>query len=103
MRAVRFSLTARDQLQELLLQGAARFGAKVALEKRDLLQQAIELHLARHPRTKRPHRRLKLVVYPVTDTPFVVLYDYDDAELRIHFVFRRRASLRNLDPRSAEW
>ncbi len=103
MRVERYSITARDQLQALLLQGFSRFGIKVALEKRELLQQTIDVHLARHPRVKRPRRRLRLVVYPVTDTPFVVLYDYDDIELRVHFVLHRRASLRHLDPTSAEW
>jgi hypothetical protein len=32
-----------------------------------------------------------------------VLYDFDDAEFRVHFVFHRHADLRDLDPASAEW
>lgn len=103
MRAVRLSITFNDQLNELLAQGEARFGQAVADEKRRKVYSTIRTFLARHPNTKRPQRRLRLVDYPIDDTPFMVLYDFDDAQLRVHFVFHRRASLRNLDPRSAEW
>ena len=44
---------------------------------------------------------LGLTVYPISKTPFVVLYDYDDAELRVHFLLPVRADRR--DPASAEW
>lgn len=103
MRSVRYSSTARDQLRELLLQGAKRFGVRLALEKREVAYRAIEELLARNPGVKRANRRLKLVVYPITETPFVVLYDFDDKELRIHFVLHYRATLRGLDPKSVEW
>jgi hypothetical protein len=33
----------------------------------------------------------------------VVLYDYDDAELRVHFIVHKNASLDDLGPGSAEW
>ena len=33
----------------------------------------------------------------------VVVYDHDDTELRLHFVFHQSADLRHLDPLSAEW
>jgi hypothetical protein len=42
-------------------------------------------------------------VYPVTKTPFVVVYDYDDTELRVMFIFHARADLRSIDPVSVEW
>lgn len=103
MRTVRVSRTAIEQLATLLEQGARAFGPRVVEEKRFKVYQTLHTHLALHPRTKRPHRRLKLVVYPVTDTPFVVLYDYDDTELRVHFLLHHRTSLRDLDPTSAEW
>jgi hypothetical protein len=63
----------------------------------------IEGLLARAPAIKRPHPKLGLVVYPVIDTPFVLLYDFTEAELRVHFIFHRSASLEDLDPGSAEW
>lgn len=103
MRSLRLSVTFNDQLNELLAHGEDRFGVAVANEKRAKVYSTIRNILSRHPRAKRPHRRLKLVVYPVTDTPFVVLYDYDDTELRVHFLLHHRTSLRDLDPTSAEW
>lgn len=63
----------------------------------------IEDLLANTPAIKRPHPTLGLVVYPVSDTPLVVLYDFTDTELRVHFLFHKRASLNDLDPASAEW
>ena len=99
MRTVRLSKTALEQLNALLEQGVPVFGA----EKRDRLYDTVQDFLAVHPRAKKPHRRLKLRVYPIADTPFMVLYDFDDAELRVHFVLHRGAYLRDLDPASAEW
>jgi hypothetical protein len=32
-----------------------------------------------------------------------MLYDFDDTELRVHFIFHRHADLRDLDPGSVEW
>ncbi len=103
MRSVRFSRTFLYQLDNLLAQGAQRFGKAVVLSKRDLVYDMVENHIVSYPGGKRPDRRLRLVVYPITDTPFVVLYDFDDAELRVHFVFHKSASLRGLDPKSAQW
>ena len=103
MRAVKLSKTAIEQLNVLLEQGVDRFGSRVVAEKRDLVYDTLDTYLAVHPRIKKANRRLRLRVYPITDTPFMVLYDFDDTELRLHFVFHRSASLRNLDPKSAEW
>ena len=103
MRTVRLSKTALEQLNALLEQGVPVFGARVVAEKRDRLYDPVQDFLAVHPRAKKPHRRLKLRVYPIADTPFMVLYDFDDAELRVHFVLHRGAYLRDLDPASAEW
>ena len=103
MRTVRISKTFIRQLNELLAFGEDRFGAKVIDEKRALVYAAIRQKIAYSPRSKPPHRRLKLTVYPVTKTPFLVLYDFDDIELRVHFVFLKGASFRGLDPKSAEW
>jgi plasmid stabilization system protein ParE len=105
VRAVRFSVTARDQLRELLASGVPRFGPKVVAEKRDRLYNTVDHVLARFPATKRPHPTLGLVVYPISDTPFLLLYDFDDAELRVHFVLLKGVGTRleNLDPASVEW
>lgn len=105
MRTVRFSVTARDQLRDLLAAGVARFGPKVVAEKRDRLFDTVDNVLARFPATKRAHPTLGLVVYPVSETPFLVLYDFDDAELRVHFVLLTGAGTRleDLDPATVAW
>ena len=78
MRTVRYSLTARDQLRELLALGVSRFGVGVVAETRDRVFDIVDNFLAKFPATKRPHPSLGLVVYPISDTPFLVLYDYDN-------------------------
>jgi plasmid stabilization system protein ParE len=105
MRSVRYSVTARDQLRDLLAAGVSHFGPKVVAEKRDRLYNTIDNILARFPATKRPHAALNLIVYPISDTPFLVLYDFDDAELRVHFVLLKGAGsrLEDLDPASVVW
>jgi hypothetical protein len=69
------------------------------------LDRAIEQLLTVFSRTKVRDPDLGLVVYPVTDTPFIVVYDVDAHELRLHFVFSTGAGdrLEDLDPSSAEW
>ena len=103
MRTVRLSRTFLESFDELLAQGEAKFGAKVIAEKRARVRRTIERFLAVHPAAKTPHPALGLRVYPIARTPFVVLYDFDDAELRVHFILHRHADLRDLDPASAEW
>ena len=103
MRTVVFSITARDQLRALLIQGVASFGAQVVAQKRDLVFATIEQFLVAHPEAKQPHSTLALRCYPVSRTPFVVLYDFDAAELRVHFGLHKSASLEDLDPKSVQW
>ena len=100
---MRYSVTARDQLRELLALGVSRFGVGVVAEKRDRVFDIVDNFLAKFPATKRPHPSLGLVVYPASDTPFLVLYDYDQHELRIHFIFSAGANFDTLDPTSAQW
>ena len=80
-------------------------GAQVVAEKRDRLYDTVDNFLAEFPGTKTPHPDLGLVIYPVTDTPFIGLYDYDEHELRVHFILARGAGdrLDDLDPTSADW
>ena len=102
MRLVRLSKTFQTQFDNLLEQGFPRFGERVVRDKRDLVYRVIEQHLAIYPRRSR-QQNLGLCLYTVTKTPFVLLYDFDDAELRVHFIFHKHASLDDLDPASAEW
>ena len=46
---------------------------------------------------------LGLVVYPIARTPFFIVYDYDDVELRMYFAFLNGKPLDDIDPASAEW
>ena len=103
MRAVRYSRTFAIALDSMLAQGELRISlrGRVVREKRALVRATIEQHLAPFPRSKRPHPQLGLIGYPVADTPFVVLYDFDGIELRVHFIFHKNASLDNIDPLSA--
>ena len=105
MRAVVRSRTYRAQLQSLLEFGAQKFGMRVTEEKLATLDRVIDTYLALHPAVKRPHPKLNLVVYPISATPFIVVYDFDEHELRLHFVFSKGAGdrLDDLDPGSAEW
>ena len=103
MRVVARSKTYTAQLKFLLEQGAAKFGSRVAAQKLDQLDHTLQRFLAAHPKAKRTHPTLKLRVYPISKTPFVVLYDFDDIELRVHFIVHRSADLSRLDPSSAEW
>jgi plasmid stabilization system protein ParE len=103
MRRVRLSRTFNEQLADLLDQGEQLFGERIANEKRAILFSLLRNQLAHFPAAKPKHPTLGLVTYPVSRTPFVVLYDFDDVEVRVHFVVHRRASLDDLDPGDVEW
>ncbi|MEQ1696227.1 MAG: type II toxin-antitoxin system RelE/ParE family toxin [Hyphomicrobiaceae bacterium] len=102
-RAVKLSKTFNDQLVDQIDHGEQRFGRRVAEQKKEKVLATIEGLLARNPAVKRPHPALGLVIYPVTDTPFIVLYDFTETELRVHFILHKNASLEDLDPGAAEW
>jgi mRNA-degrading endonuclease RelE of RelBE toxin-antitoxin system len=102
MRRVPLSKTFFQQLHVLLEQGYPKFGERVVLEKRDLVFHLIEQHLTLYPRIPRDPKH-GLCAYPVRRTPFVLAYDYDDAELRVLFVFHKHADLTDLDPSAVEW
>ncbi len=103
MRRVRTSKTFDRQLVDLLVFGEQAFGRRVADEKRRLVYSTIRQFLAVHPDTKRPDPDHGLRAYPIALTPFVILYDFDVDEIRIHFVFHRSADLSGLDPNAAEF
>jgi len=102
MRQVRHSRTFFQQLHLLLEQGYPKFGERVVLEKRNLVFRLIEQHLAAYPKIPRDPKH-GLCVYPVRKTPFVLVYDYDDAELRVLFVFHKHADLSDLNQSMVEW
>ncbi len=102
MRTIRLSQTFFIQLHTLLEQGYTRFGERVVLEKRDRVFRLIESHLVSYPRIPRDPKH-GLCVYPVRKTPFILVYDYDDVELRVMFVFHASADYAGVDPSTVEW
>ena len=103
MRVVRYSKTFARAIDALLAQGEPKFGPAVVRSKRKLVRDTAEHYLAHFPAAKQPDHALGLTIYPIGKTPFVILYDYDDVGLRVHFVFHKNADLTELDPASAEW
>lgn len=103
MRRVVRSRTYVSQLKDLLDYGIERFGPAVVEQKLAQIDRTLELFLARHPRAKRPDRKLGLRVYPVAGTPFLVLYDFTETELRAYFIVHKGASLEDLDKVSVDW
>ena len=102
MRSVRFSTSFREELARLLAQGVLRFGSLLVVEKRDLVIDTIQNFLVHHPR--RPvDPELGICTYPVTDTPFVLLYDFDDEELRVHLVIHKSADRMLVDLSAVVW
>ncbi len=83
-------------------QGAEKFGSCVAERTLGRIDRVIEQVLALQ---KKPQvdKRLGLGVYFVSRTPFTIIYDFDDTELRIHFIVPAHADRTRIDPRFVEW
>jgi plasmid stabilization system protein ParE len=103
MRSVRYSKTFREELDSLLAQGEPQFGAAVVDAKALLVRTTITNHLAQFPATGRLEPEHGLYIWTVRRTPFVLLYDFDDAELRIHAVVHKSADRTALDLPNIEW
>ena len=102
MRRVRLSKTFLDQLDTLLEQGYPRVGERVIVEKRDRVYDVITNHIASYPRIP-IDLDLGMCVFAVSKTPFVLIYDYDDVELRVHFILHGGMDRSHFDPTNAEW
>jgi plasmid stabilization system protein ParE len=103
MRHIRLSKTFERQLTDLLEFGEVHFGEDVVAAVKKCIEKTIRVFLAAFPEAKAADVATQLRRHPVSRTPFILLYDFTDTELRIHFVFHKRASLKNLDPKSATW
>ena len=103
MRSIVYSITFNDQLNQYLDTGEPKYGAAVVDAKKNHVYSTIRNILANNPGIKRPDPTLGLVVYPISKTPFFVVYDYDAAELRVHFIFINGKPLGAIDPKSVEW
>ena len=103
MRGVRLSRTFTSQLTDYMDAGEQTYGISVAAEKRVRVYNTIRTILAASPAIKRRHPELGLVIYPISSTPFFVVYDYDDIELRVLFVYIKGKPLDEIDPTAVEW
>ncbi len=102
MRQVRYSATFIRQFNTLLAHGEAKFGARVDDEKRDLVYDCIDNFLTRFP-SKRRDSDIDLHTHAIARTPFVVIYDFDDTELRVYFIVHGCADHTRIDPNDVEW
>ena len=102
-KSIRFSRTARDQFQILLAHGAEKFGIDLADQKRRLVEDCIANYLIDHPEHGLRDKGRSFFHHRVAKTPFTVVYDFDENELRILFIVHSRADRRRLDPVSVEW
>lgn len=100
-RGIRVSKTYQDELEKLLEQGIPRFGADVVEQKRDRVNETIE-YLAVHP-VRPKDRFLDIWSYQVSDVPFVLLFDFDEDELRVHLIVHASADRTQIDLSSIEW
>lgn len=102
MRRVVRSRTYVAQLKTFIEQGTEAFGATVAARTLARIDHTIEQHLARYP--KKPiDEQIGLYVYSVSHTPFALIYDFDDNELRVHLIVPGRSDFRELDPSTVQW
>jgi hypothetical protein len=58
--------------------------------------------LARFPKKPRDPD-IDLYTHAITGTPFVVIYDFDDTELRVFFIVHGHADRARIDPAGVEW
>jgi len=102
MRSVRFSKTFGDEFEALLRQGLIYFSVRIVQSKRNLVRVAINEFLVRHP-VRPVDPVLGICAYEVSRTPFVLLYDFDDHELRIHLVVHKSADRSKIDLSKIIW
>jgi hypothetical protein len=102
MRRVVRSRTYVAQLKTFIEQGTETFGAAVAERTLARIDRTIEQHLVRYPK-KPVDDQLGLYVYAVLRTPFVLIYDFDEEEIRLHFIVPARVDRAGIDPMSVEW
>jgi mRNA-degrading endonuclease RelE of RelBE toxin-antitoxin system len=102
MRRVKYSQSFFEEFATLLEQGIDRFGPTVVAAKRKKALDTISGILACYPR-RSVDPGLGICAYQVRTTPFVVLYDFDDDELRIHLVIHASADRTSVDLSAIVW
>ena len=103
MRRVRVAASARIVFQTMLEQGAEKFGVAVAIEKERIVFDVLNTYLSEHPYRGKYDKRLNLHTYHISKTPFVLVYEFDEVELRVLFILHERADRRLIDPNAVDW
>ena len=104
-RKVAYSKTFIEQLLDVTERGEREYGERLAQEKKKRVFNVLDTTIATTPAIKPRHAKLGLVVYPVTKTPFLVIYDYDNLEVRVVACLLTGAGdrLEDFDPNAVEW
>jgi hypothetical protein len=102
MRNVRYSKTSIEHFNALLAVGAFQFGRGVAVEKQSRVYNAVDQHISLYP-DKQKDTRLDLCVYAVHKTPFVLLYEFDDTEVRVFYILHSHMSRKGLRKDTVTW
>jgi plasmid stabilization system protein ParE len=103
MRVIRVSRSYLAALHELLAYGESRFGSAVVDDKRARIEHTIEQILSEYPGIGRFETNLGVYSYAVTRAPFVLLYDFDDVELRIHLIIHASSDRSRVSLAEIEW
>jgi hypothetical protein len=103
MRKITVSRSYLSALHEQVAFGELRFGARVVDEKRRRISSVIREVLAVYPAVGAFDEALGVFHYPVAGTPFILLYDFDHEELRVHLIVHRRADRSKVDIDSVDW
>jgi plasmid stabilization system protein ParE len=104
MRTVRFSVAAENNLTAMLADGAAHYSQSFLEAQRSRVYATILRTIAPFP-DMRPqnHHFDGLRLLSIKHTPFTVVYDFDDAEVRILQVLHRRAAMTRARLSNIEW
>ena len=103
MRAVRFSQTALDEVEELLAQGVPFYSREFLEYQRLRLFASIRRYLVSMPEMHPVNPGLGVRIHFVDHTPFFVAYDFDRDEVRIHSVRHRHAQRHPVKPSAIQW
>ena len=103
MRSLRLSNTFIDELHALLAAGISDYGAELVGKKYNKIYDVINDVLLPFPEGKRMNPELSVHAFPVSSTPFVVFYEFDDVEVRILSIWPSKSDIRQFDVRRIQW